>query len=105
MRHLTVFQSLALILAIILLSFSAVSMMEIWWLRGTIIEEREQKVRDMVDSVVHLLAAYDAQVNANKLTLAEAQTAAKTAIRGMRWGKEKDYYGVYQWDGVTLVHP
>src|SRR5205085_2612792 len=38
-----------------------------------------------------------------RLPLEEAQDAAKRAIRAMRWG-DGDYYGVYRYDGLTLVH-
>ena len=69
MRHFSVFQSLVLILAIIALSFCVVSAIQVWWLRGTIIEEREHKTRDMVESVVHLAKAYDDEVKAGRLTL------------------------------------
>jgi methyl-accepting chemotaxis protein len=69
-----------------------------------VIAERERKATDMVDSIVNLAGIYDAEVKAGRLTLAQAQDAAKAAIRAMRWGPLKDYFGVYQWDGVTLVH-
>jgi len=104
MRHLSIFQSLIVILAIIALSFCVVSGIQVWWLRGTIIEEREHKTRDMVESIVHLANTYDDEVKAGHMSLAEAQDAAKKAIRSMRWGEANDYFGVYQWDGVTLVH-
>jgi methyl-accepting chemotaxis protein len=103
MRHLTIFQSLALILALLSLSFCAVSAVQIWRLRGTILTERETKAREMVESAVHVAKVFDDEVKAGRMSLADAQQAATKAIRAMRWGTA-GYYGVYQWDGVTLVH-
>jgi methyl-accepting chemotaxis protein len=103
MRHLTVFKSLTLILVLLSLGFCAVSAVQIWRLRGTILAEREHKAKDMVESAVHVAKVFDDEAKAGHLTLPEAQEAAKKAIRAMRWG-EAGYYGVYDFDGVTLIH-
>ncbi|MDE1145255.1 MAG: cache domain-containing protein [Azospirillaceae bacterium] len=81
----------------------AISGAQVWSLRQSIYAEREQKLHDMVGSVVKLIKAYDDEVKAGKVPLDQAQQEVKKAIRGMRWG-EGDYYGVYQFDGLTLVH-
>ncbi len=104
MQHLSVFKSLVLILAIVAVSFCVVSGVQVWWLRGTILQERETKATEMVEAAVHLLKEYDDQVKAGHISLEDAQKAATTALRAMRWGPMNDYYGVYTWDGVTLVH-
>ncbi|TWA65759.1 methyl-accepting chemotaxis sensory transducer with Cache sensor [Azospirillum brasilense] len=103
MKNLPVFWRLALIIGTMAIAFCGVSVHQIMSLRQTILLERQDKMRDMVGSVTKLLAAYDADVAAGRLTLEQAQTAAKHALRSMRWG-DGDYYGVYQFDGVTLVH-
>ena len=104
MQHLSVYKNLLVILGIVALSFCVVSGVQIWWLRGSILAEREAKASDMVDAAVHLMKAYDDEVKAGHMTLEQAQKAAEAALRGMRWGPMNDYYGVYTWDGVTLVH-
>jgi methyl-accepting chemotaxis protein len=103
MRHLSVFKSLALILGIISVAFVALSAMQAWQLRKIVVEERVNKAHDMVLGVIALIKRYDDEVQAGRLTLEQAQEAAKQAIRAIRWG-ESSYYGVYRWDGVTLVH-
>lgn len=103
MSNLTIFQRLLLIIAILSTAFCAVSAVQIWTLRAAIEHEREDKLRDMVTSVVRLAKSYDDEVRAGHLTLEAAQDAAKKAIRAMRWGNG-DYYGVYGFDGMTLVH-
>jgi methyl-accepting chemotaxis protein len=103
MRHLSVFARLAAFVGILFAIFGALSAGQIWSLRQTIIREREEKVRDMAGSVARLAARFDEEVKAGRLGLEEAQDAAKRAIRAMRWG-DGDYYGVYRYDGLTLVH-
>ena len=103
MKSLSIFQRLVLIIALVAVSFCVISSVQIWSLRQTIVQERQAKLRDMVGSVVKLTKSYADRVTSGELTLDKAQEAAKAAIRAMRWG-EGDYYGVYRFDGLTLVH-
>ena len=103
MKNLGIFQRLILILVTLSVAFGAISVGQIWSVRTTILRERENKLRDMVTSVIRMVKGYDDEVHAGHMTLEAAQDAAKKAIRGMRWG-EGDYYGVYRFDGLTLVH-
>jgi methyl-accepting chemotaxis protein len=103
MKNLGIFQRLILILVTLSLAFGAISVGQIWSIRATILREREDKLRDMVTSVIRMVKSYDDEVHAGHMTLEAAQDAAKRAIRGMRWG-DGDYYGVYRFDGMTLVH-
>ena len=103
MRNLTVFKSLALILVLVSLSFCAVSAVQIWRLRGTILEEREHKAMAMVQGAVHIAKVFDDEAKAGHMTQDEAKEAATKAIRALRWDND-GYFGVYRWDGVTLVH-
>jgi methyl-accepting chemotaxis protein len=105
MRYLGVFKSLPLILAIIALPFSVISAGQAWQPRSTIIAEREHEAREVIESIVHLVKANDDEVKAGHVTLAEAQEAAKKAVRAMRWGNDNEHFSVYRFDGVTLVHP
>ena len=103
MKHLSVFWRLAAIIGISAVAFCAVSVGEIISLRQTILAERQEKLRDMVGSVLKMVGTYDEDVAAGRLTTEQAQDLAKRALRSMRWG-DGDYYGVYRFDGVTLVH-
>ncbi|MEA1674448.1 methyl-accepting chemotaxis protein [Nitrospirillum sp. BR 11163] len=103
MRNFSLIFRIAIIMGIMVVSMLAISGAQVWSLRQAIYAEREQKLHDMVGSVVKLIRAYDDEVKAGRMPLDQAQEVAKKAIRALRWG-EGDYYGVYQFDGVTLVH-
>jgi methyl-accepting chemotaxis protein len=103
MRHLSLVSRLALILGLLFTVFGAVAVGQVWGLRNTILQERAEKLRDMTGSVIKLAKAYDDEVRAGRLTLDQAQDAVRRAVRAMRWG-DGDYYGVYRYDGLTLVH-
>ena len=103
MKNLSVFWRLALIIGISAIAFCGVSIGEIMKLRQTILTERQEKLRDMVGSVLKMVGTYDEEVRSGHLTREQAQDFAKRSLRSMRWG-DGDYYGVYQFDGVTIVH-
>jgi methyl-accepting chemotaxis protein len=103
MQRLSITQRVALIVALLVLSIVGVVAMQTVSFRQAMVQERGAKLHDMVTSVVGMMKFYDDQATAGKMTLPQAQEAAKTAIRTMRWG-DGDYYGIYQYDGVTLVH-
>ena len=103
MRNYSIAFRIAVIMAIMILSGIVISGAQIWGLKRAIYAEREQKLHDMVGSVQKLIKLYDDEIKAGTLSSAQAQEAAKKAIRALRWGNG-EYYGVYQFDGVTLVH-
>ncbi|CCE00520.1 methyl-accepting chemotaxis protein [Bradyrhizobium sp. STM 3809] len=108
MRHLTVYQRLAAIIAVMSIALFVVSAMQILMLRGTVIEERQTMVRNLVESAVKVLSSYDAAAAAGKMAPEQAREQAFAAIGAMRWGPYKDYLGVYGTGpsdaGVTYVH-
>src|SRR6266851_5495113 len=103
MKFLSITQRLALIVGLIVLAIVGIVTVESLAFRESMIQERREKIRDMANSVVAMEKRYDELVAAGRLSLAEAKEAVRTAIRAMRWGAG-DYYGVYQYDVVTLVH-
>ena len=103
MQRLSITQRVALIVGLLVLSIVGVVAMQAVSFRESMMQEREDKLHDMVSSVVALMKFYDGQVSAGKMALPEAQEAVKTAARNMRWS-DGNYYGIYQYDGVTLVH-
>ncbi len=103
MRHTSISFRISLIVTIAILSGIVISGVQIWSLRQTLYAEREHKLRDMVDGALKLIESFDEKAKDGTLPLDKAQTDAKAAIRALRWGNG-EYYGVYQTDGVTLVH-
>lgn len=94
---------LLLIVGVLFIAYATLSAVDLWSLRQTMLQEREAKIHDMVESVLRMVAATDQRIHAAGGTVEEAQDFAKRAIRDLRWG-EGDYYGVYRYDGLTLVH-
>ncbi|CCE11450.1 putative methyl-accepting chemotaxis receptor/sensory transducer [Bradyrhizobium sp. STM 3843] len=108
MRHLTVYQRLATIIAVLSITLFAVSAMQILLLRDSVLEERRTMVRNLVESATKILSSYDADAKAGRLEPERARQLAFAAIGAMRWGQYADYLGVYGTGpsdaGVTYVH-
>jgi methyl-accepting chemotaxis protein len=108
MRHLTVYQRLAMIIAVLSIAFFAVSAMQILVLRDAVLEERQITIRDMVEGAVKILAFYEGEAKAGRLEPDRARQMAFASIGAMRWGEYSDYVGVYGAGdsdaGVTYVH-
>jgi methyl-accepting chemotaxis protein len=108
MRNLTVFQRLALIIGILSLALVAVTGGQFMTLRSTLIDERQVKLRDMVDTAKAILSAYQDKANAGAIPADNARQLAFDTIAAMRWGQHGDYFGIYGAGtanaGVTYVH-
>jgi methyl-accepting chemotaxis protein len=108
MRHLTVYQRLAMIIAVLSIAFFAVSAMQIVVLRDAVLDERRTTIRDIVEAAVKVLSFYDAEAKAGRIEPDRARQMAFASIGAMRWGEYADYVGVYGASnsdaGVTYVH-
>ena len=108
MRHLTVYNRFALIIAVLTVVFVGALAAQVMVLRNTVIEERRTKVFDLVEAAKKILASYEEKAKAGKISAEEARQLAFDAIGAMRWGKSADYLGVYGAGstnaGVTYVH-
>jgi methyl-accepting chemotaxis protein len=108
MRHLTVYSRFIAIIVVLSAVFVAVMAYQVWVVRSTVIEERQIKVLDIVESAKKILAYYDEKAKAGNLRPAEAQQLALGAIGAIRWGQYADYIGIYGAGkdnaGVTYVH-
>jgi methyl-accepting chemotaxis protein len=108
MRHLTVYNRFAMIIAVLTVVFVAALAAQVMILRSTVIEERRTKVFDMVDAAKKVMAKYDQEAKAGKMSAEQARQLAFDAIGAMRWGQSNDYLGVYGAGssnaGVTYVH-
>jgi methyl-accepting chemotaxis protein len=108
MRHLTVYNRFAIIIAVLTVAFVAALAAQVVVLRDTVIEERRTKVFDLVEAAKKILATYEEKAKAGKLSEEEARQLAFDAIGAMRWGKSADYLGIYGAGstnaGVTYVH-
>jgi methyl-accepting chemotaxis protein len=108
MRHLSVYNRFAMIIAVLTVVFVAALAAQVMVLRNTVIEERRTKVYDLVEAAKKILANYEEKAKAGKISAADARQLAFDAIGAMRWGKSADYLGIYGAGstnaGVTYVH-
>jgi methyl-accepting chemotaxis protein len=70
--------------------------------RSALFEERRSSIVGQVQSAVSIVKGLAAAVDKGTLTEAEAQTRAKTILRGIRYGNN-DYIFVYKSDGENVV--
>ena len=87
----------------LLAAFATLTVGDLWQIRGSFIEERKAKTHSMVESALRLIASIDKAGQASGIPTEQSQQTALRALRAMRWD-DGDYYGVYQFDGLTLVH-
>src|ERR1700760_4085872 len=108
MRHLSVYQRFALIIAVLTIVFVAALFAQLMVLRDTVFAERRTKVFDMVQAATKVLVNYDEKAKAGKMSPEDARRLAFDAIGAMRWGESNDYLGIYGAGstnaGVTYVH-
>jgi methyl-accepting chemotaxis protein len=108
MRHLTVYNRFALIIAVLAVAFVGTLAAQVMVLRNTVIEERRTKVLDLVEAAKKILSNYEEKAKAGTISAEQARRLAFDAIGAMRWGSSADYLGVYGAGstnaGVTYVH-
>src|ERR1700680_2396532 len=108
MRHLSVYNRFAMIIAVLPVVFVAALAAQVMVLRNTVIEERRTKVFDLVEAAKKVLSTYEEKAKAGKIPAEEARQLAFEAIGAVRWGKSADYLGIYGAGssnaGVTYVH-
>src|SRR6202012_1500977 len=108
MRHLSVYNRFALIIAVLTVVFVGALAAQVMILRDTVIEERRTKVFDLVEAAKKILSNYDEKAKAGKISAEQARQLAFDAIGAMRWGASSDYLGVYgagsKNAGITYVH-
>ena len=92
-----------LIVAVLLLAIAGVVTAQLFTVRATLMQERQTKAHDMALSVISLIRSLDDEAKAGHMSQAAAQDQAMRMIRAMRWSNG-EYFGVYRYDGLTLVH-
>jgi methyl-accepting chemotaxis protein len=103
MKHLSITQRLALIVGLLVLTIAGIVAGDSMSFRASMMQERRDKMRDMVDGAIAMMKYYDAEASAGRLSLEEAQARARAAIRAFRWGNN-DYFALNRFDGMTLSH-
>ena len=72
--------------------------------RNMMLEDRKEKVRNLVETVHSLVGSYESMARAGKMSVDEAKSAAIAAVRDLRYDG-KEYFWINDLDGVMLMHP
>jgi len=93
-----------LMVALSAIGLVILSVITLLHLKTSMIDERKAKIRNLVEYAHTQLAFYDEQVKAGTLTLEQAQTMAKEALRKARYD-EKEYFWINDFHPISVMHP
>ncbi|HYG91313.1 MAG TPA: methyl-accepting chemotaxis protein [Azospirillum sp.] len=94
---------LLLVFGIALLSAVSGAAVNLTGMRDNLVEQRKAKVKEMIDAASSVVVMYGELEKQGKLTREQAQEAARTTLRAMRYGNN-EYFFVYDYTGVSVVH-
>ena len=72
--------------------------------KNQLMEDREDKVRNLVETAHSLVAYHESLAREGKTTPQAAQEAAKNAIRGLRYDKS-EYFWIHDLNDLMVMHP
>ena len=87
MRNLSVYQRFAMIIAALTIVLVAVSALQILVLRDAVLDERRTTVRNLVEASIRILAHYEGEAKAGRITADQARQMAFASISAMRWAE------------------
>ena len=72
----------------------------------TLIDRKREMIRELTNSAWSVLAAYEADERAGKLTREEAQAAAAGVVAELRYGEDRlDYFWIQDTEPTMVMHP
>ena len=95
---------LSLLPLITLLAISAMAWLSIAAVGEAVREQSEARARSMTEGAAAIIGMYEQQAAAGRLTVAAAQSAARGAIRSMRFD-DGNYVAILDQAGNSLAHP
>ena len=104
MKNLTLRQKLWLPLVLAWLGLLALTLINAWQARQMQFEARQFALSDITDMSLSVLADYEKQAQAGKMSPEEARTAAFARVATQRYGKA-GYVSVIGADSVMAMHP
>ena len=104
LSQLSVKAKLLLLLLLALVGMLIISGLGMMTERETLLNERQNKVRNIVETSIGILSYYEAEVKAGRMSLPAAQNAAKNAISAMRYDG-KEYLFIFDMQLKMLMHP
>ena len=73
-------------------------------LQGRMVMSEQQQAKSVVEAAQHIVASFAQRVSSGEMTTEEAQAAAKSTLRAMRY-KNGNYVYIYASDGTTVLLP
>ncbi|PRC94799.1 methyl-accepting chemotaxis protein [Solimicrobium silvestre] len=95
---------LLLINALILIGVALITMVSLYSLRSSMIEERSAKIVSVIDSATSVLGHFNRLQQEGKLTEAQAKQQALEVLRTIRYEKT-NYVFIYDVDGIKVLQP
>jgi methyl-accepting chemotaxis protein len=92
-----------LLVVLTLLGLIILCLTALFQLKETMLEDRKQKTRDLVDVAIGIVSHHHRLATSGKLSAEDAQQAARDSLRGLRYGKD-DYYFAFATSGVYVLH-
>jgi len=75
-------------------------------LNRAVMDQKRLMIRELTESSWNILARFEAEQRAGRLTLEEAQNAAVEQVRSLHYGQEgKDYFWISNLEPRMIVHP
>ena len=97
-------RKLGLLTAIGVLAMLAMLVVSLSAQRSSLLAEKEDAARGLVETAVSLAAHYHARAERGELTQEEARGAAMTAIKALRFGSD-DYFWINDMQPRMVMHP
>ncbi|HEX7112794.1 MAG TPA: methyl-accepting chemotaxis protein, partial [Mizugakiibacter sp.] len=105
MKTMSMKARLWLVLGVIVVGLGALSTYGALHTRQTLLDERKASLRHEVEAAVSIAQAFEAEAQAGKLPVAEAQRRALEQIQALRWEHGTGYVFVTDAQPVVLMHP
>jgi PAS domain S-box-containing protein len=75
-------------------------------LNRAVMDQKRLMIRELTESSWNILARFEAEKSAGRLTLKEAQAAAVEQVRSLHFGQEgKDYFWINDMEPRMILHP
>jgi methyl-accepting chemotaxis protein len=92
------------IIGLTLMGIAAVITLSLFTMKRELFEDRKVKTKHVVESVYGVLEHFDGLAKEGRMTEAEAQYAAMTVIKKLRY-EEKEYFWINDMKPIMIMHP
>jgi methyl-accepting chemotaxis protein len=91
------------LVALTLLGLLILCLTALFQLKNTMLDDRKQKTRDLVQVAIGIVSHHHQLAASGKLSVEDAQRAARDSLRDLRYGKD-DYYFGFDTSGVYVLN-